>query len=186
MKILCSYEGKILPRYPDGKLRYHGGETRVLAVDRFISFSELLSKLGEFYGPSVTLRCQLPKEDLDALVSIRSDEDLKNMVEEYDLASQAAGAPLKIRAFLWRPKSVKKILPRPCAASPVVKYRNSKKLSDQTVGSGFTANPSLIQMVPTPTALGFPLCFEQQMRIRKCYYTRVSHGSLRYNGKIVI
>ncbi|KAF5746560.1 hypothetical protein HS088_TW06G00731 [Tripterygium wilfordii] len=39
MKFLCSYGGKILPRYPDGKLRYLGGETRVLAVDRLISFS---------------------------------------------------------------------------------------------------------------------------------------------------
>lgn len=145
-----------------------------------------MSKLGEFYGPSVTLRCQLPKEDLDALVSIRSDEDLKNMLEEYDLASQAAGAPLKIRAFLWRPKSVKKIFPRPSATSPIVNYRNSKKLSYQTVGSGFTANPSLIQMVPTPTALGLPLCFEQQTRIRKCYYTGVSHGNHGHNGKIVI
>ena len=39
IKFLCSYGGKILPRYPDGKLRYVGGETRVLAVDRFISFA---------------------------------------------------------------------------------------------------------------------------------------------------
>lgn len=38
-KFLCSYGGKILPRYPDGKLRYVGGDTRVLAVDRSISFS---------------------------------------------------------------------------------------------------------------------------------------------------
>lgn len=39
IKFLCSYGGKILPRHPDGKLRYVGGETRVLAVDRSISFS---------------------------------------------------------------------------------------------------------------------------------------------------
>lgn len=39
IKFLCSYGGKILPRYPDGKLRYFGGETRVLAVDRSIPFS---------------------------------------------------------------------------------------------------------------------------------------------------
>lgn len=38
IKFLCSYGGKILPRYPDGKLRYLGGQTRVLAVDRSISF----------------------------------------------------------------------------------------------------------------------------------------------------
>ncbi|KAL2471560.1 PB1 domain-containing protein [Abeliophyllum distichum] len=37
---------RILPRYPDGKLRYHGGETRVLSVERSISFAELFMKLG--------------------------------------------------------------------------------------------------------------------------------------------
>ena len=101
IKFLCSYGGKILPRYPDGKLRYLGGETRVLAVPRSISFSELSSKLTELCGPSVTavsLRCQLPTEDLDALVSIKSDEDLVNLIEEYDRA--ASSANMKIRAFL--------------------------------------------------------------------------------------
>ncbi|XP_022965123.1 uncharacterized protein LOC111500016 isoform X5 [Cucurbita maxima] len=39
IKFLCSYGGRILPRYPDGKLRYLGGVTRVLAVDRSIPFS---------------------------------------------------------------------------------------------------------------------------------------------------
>lgn len=43
IKFLCSYGGKILPRYPDGKLRYVGGHTRLLAVDRSISFSGISS-----------------------------------------------------------------------------------------------------------------------------------------------
>ncbi|KAL3031589.1 hypothetical protein AAZX31_02G037200 [Glycine max] len=99
LKFLCSYGGKILPRYPDGKLRYLGGHTRVLAVDRSIPFSELLLKLEELCGASVRyLRCQLPSEDLDALVSITSDEDLANLIEEYDRVSS-----LKIRAFLSPP-----------------------------------------------------------------------------------
>ncbi|QCD90682.1 uncharacterized protein LOC114173418 [Vigna unguiculata] len=99
MKFLCSYGGRILPRYPDGKLRYHGGHTRVLAVDRSITFSELLLKLEELCGASVRhLRCQLPSEDLDALISITSDEDLANLIEEYDRVSS-----LKIRAFLSPP-----------------------------------------------------------------------------------
>ena len=42
IKFLCSYGGKILPRYPDGKLRYIGGDTRVLAVDRSVPFSGIL------------------------------------------------------------------------------------------------------------------------------------------------
>ncbi|XP_028081020.1 uncharacterized protein LOC114282525 [Camellia sinensis] len=117
IKFLCSYGGKILPRYPDGKLRYHGGETRVLAVLRSISFSELLMKMGELCGgSSVTLRCQLPTEDLDALVSITSNEDLANLIEEYDRVSSPPST-LKIRAFLSPPKSAKKISPPPSTAA---------------------------------------------------------------------
>lgn len=102
VKFLCSYGGKILPRYPDGKLRYVGGETRVLAVDRSLSYSELVAKMGELCGRGmVSLRCQLPTEDLDALVSVTSDEDLVNLYEEYDLANRdRIAAAIKIRAFL--------------------------------------------------------------------------------------
>ncbi|KAL0327295.1 UNVERIFIED_CONTAM: hypothetical protein Sangu_1807500 [Sesamum angustifolium] len=122
IKFFCSYGGRILPRYPDGKLRYHGGETRVLSVDRSISFAELLVKLGEMCGTPVCLRCQLPTEDLDALVSITSDEDLANLIEEYDRAAAAAAATsspssLKIRAFLSAPKTSKKSSSPPSPAS---------------------------------------------------------------------
>lgn len=105
VKFLCSYGGKIVPRYPDGKLRYLGGHTRVLAAHRTICFSELMLKLEELCGSAVRhLRCQLPAEDLDALVSITSDEDLANLIEEYD----GAASPLKIRAFLSPPRSPNK------------------------------------------------------------------------------
>ncbi|KAL5762165.1 hypothetical protein ACOSP7_018429 [Xanthoceras sorbifolium] len=104
IKFLCSYGGKIIPRHADGKLRYHGGETRVLAVNRSISFAELLLKLGELCGTAVSLRCQLPTEDLDALVSITSDEDLANLIEEYDRAASPPSS-VKIRAFLSLPQS---------------------------------------------------------------------------------
>lgn len=45
LKFLCSYGGKILPRYTDGKLRYVGGLTRVLSVDPSISFAGSLAAL---------------------------------------------------------------------------------------------------------------------------------------------
>lgn len=58
-------------------------------------------KLGELCGwEKVNLRCQLPTEDLDALVSIVSDEDLANLLEEYDIVSRDRRFPVKIRAFL--------------------------------------------------------------------------------------
>lgn len=74
-----------------------------------ILFPELLVKMGEMTGSSVNLRCQLPTEDLDALVSITSDEDLANLIEEYDHAAAAAPSSIKIRAFLSAPKTVKKV-----------------------------------------------------------------------------
>ncbi|GKB53578.1 octicosapeptide/Phox/Bem1p family protein isoform 1 [Tanacetum coccineum] len=100
IRFLCSYGGRILPRHPDGKLRYYGGETRVLAVSRSISFSELLLKVEEVCGIPVALRCQLPTEDLDALISITCDEDVVNLIEEYEPSTS-----IKIRAFLLLSKS---------------------------------------------------------------------------------
>ncbi|KAK9090320.1 hypothetical protein Sjap_023497 [Stephania japonica] len=113
LKFLCSYGGKILPRSTDGQLRYVGGEIRVLAVHRCVTFSELMVKLGEMCGSSVSLRCQLPKEDLDALVSITSDEDLASLIDDYDRASKAMSVSLKIRAFLFSPKPTKKVISPP-------------------------------------------------------------------------
>ncbi|XP_078433318.1 RAF-like serine/threonine-protein kinase PRAF isoform X2 [Wolffia australiana] len=102
VKFLCSYGGKILPRYPDGKLRYVGGDTRVLAVDRSVTFSELTKKMAEIcgWGVPVSVRCQHPTEDLDALVSVTSDEDLANLLEEYDVAGRSRDSQHKIKAFL--------------------------------------------------------------------------------------
>ncbi|VVB04769.1 unnamed protein product [Arabis nemorensis] len=92
LKFLCSYGGKILPRSIDGKLRYVGGFTRVLSVDHSISFTE------EFCGYSVHLKCQLPNGDLETLISVKSEEDMTNIVEEYDRLHGA-----KIRAILSPP-----------------------------------------------------------------------------------
>ncbi|XP_010552677.1 PREDICTED: uncharacterized protein LOC104822988 [Tarenaya hassleriana] len=101
VKFLCSYGGRILPRYPDGNFRYHGGNTRVLSLPRPVSFYELMTKLGVMCGMATSLRCQLPAEDLDALITVTSDEDLANLMDEYDKASSAP----KIRAFLSPIKS---------------------------------------------------------------------------------
>ncbi len=171
IKFLCSYGGKILPRYPDGKLRYHGGETRVLAVDRSISFSKLSFKLGEMCGGTVSLRCQLPTEDLDALVSVTCDEDLANLIEEYDRAATPSSS-LKIRAFLLLPKSKKlQSPPNPSSAS------SSKSSSPKY---------SCVRQI-SPTVAALPLC--PQKSVGKvphyCYHTHhgnPSHIYLIHNG----
>ncbi|KAK2989749.1 hypothetical protein RJ640_030242 [Escallonia rubra] len=111
VKFLYGYGGKILPRKTNGELRYVGGYTRVLSVDRAVSFAELLVKFGELCGSSMSLRCKLPSEDLDVLVSITCDADLAAVMEEYDRASAAARKEVKIRAILFPVKLLKKVSP---------------------------------------------------------------------------
>ncbi|GMJ13228.1 hypothetical protein HRI_004992000 [Hibiscus trionum] len=156
IKFLCSYGGKIVPRYPDGKLRYYGGETRVLSVDRSISFAELSLKMGVMCGSPVSLRCQLPTEDLDALVSITSDEDLANLIEEYDRVASPPSS-LKIRAFLSPPKSAKKSISSPpsssassskssSSSSPIYSY--SHQISGSPVVFPVCSQKSAGKMIP--------------------------------------
>ncbi|KAI3696472.1 hypothetical protein L1987_79489 [Smallanthus sonchifolius] len=189
IKFLCSYGGKILPRYPDGKLRYHGGQTRVLAVDRSISFSELLVKLGELCGSSVSLRCQLPTEDLDALVSVTSDEDRVNLIEEYDRESNRQSKSLKIRAFLSLPK---RSSPSPSYAtatgsssstSTTTHNAGSPKspLSSAVARSPITATNRCIYVSKPPVQ--FPVRYNKSAGKLPCYaYGNPSRSYLIHNG----
>ncbi|KAL3538099.1 hypothetical protein ACH5RR_001465 [Cinchona calisaya] len=111
VKFVFSYSGQILPRRSDGFLRYIGGHTRVLLVDRSISFAELLVKFGELTGESMNLKCKLPNKDLDVLVSIKSDEELRGMIDEYDRVSEVTHLEMKIRAILYPVQPLKKISP---------------------------------------------------------------------------
>ncbi|KAF7126634.1 hypothetical protein RHSIM_Rhsim11G0055500 [Rhododendron simsii] len=117
IKFLYSYRGKILPRPTDGKLRYVGGHTRVLSVDRSITFAELMVRFLELCGSSMSLKCKLPTEDLDVLVTITSDEELVNLIEEYNRFSLSANKDLKITAVLYPLESLKKISPPPSTVS---------------------------------------------------------------------
>ncbi|RWR92669.1 hypothetical protein CKAN_02188800 [Cinnamomum micranthum f. kanehirae] len=105
VKFLCSHGGKILPRPSDGQLKYVGGETRLIAVPTNITFSELMNKLNNSFKSNVdSLKYQLIAEDLDALVSVTCDEDLRNMFSELyvaDTARSRDGRNVKMRAFLF-------------------------------------------------------------------------------------
>ncbi|MCO5579682.1 hypothetical protein L7F22_033540 [Adiantum nelumboides] len=100
VKFLCSHGGKILPRPSDKTLRYVGGDTRIISVPRHIQLAALRVKLAEVYGHDVTCKYQLPEEDLDALVSVSSDEDLDNMMEECDRLDGMEGSS-KLRVFVF-------------------------------------------------------------------------------------
>ncbi|XP_058771692.1 leucine-rich repeat extensin-like protein 2 [Vicia villosa] len=101
-KFMCSYGGKIQPRTHDNQLSYVGGETKILAVDRTIKFSSMISKLCSLIeAPDVSFKYQLPGEDLDALISVTNDDDLDHMMHEYDRLYRASARPARMRLFLF-------------------------------------------------------------------------------------
>ncbi|GMI95443.1 PIGMENT DEFECTIVE 331 [Hibiscus trionum] len=106
LRLMCSFGGHIIPRPHDKSLCYVGGETRIVAVDRHCSLSALCTRLSRalLNGRSFTLKYQLPNEDLDSLVSVATDEDLENMIEEYDRLTASSVSSLtssRIRLFLF-------------------------------------------------------------------------------------
>ncbi|GAA0184143.1 hypothetical protein LIER_31435 [Lithospermum erythrorhizon] len=51
---------------------------------------------------TITMKYQLPNEELDSLISVTTDEDLENMIEEHDrIMSTAPVKPARIRLFLF-------------------------------------------------------------------------------------
>ncbi|CAN6309775.1 unnamed protein product [Urochloa humidicola] len=88
MKLVCSHGGRLLPRGPDGAVRYAGGETRVLAVPRDVSFRDLSRRLQEMVPGGAEVRSvmhRLADEGLeDVLVSVTCDDELAHMRHEYD------------------------------------------------------------------------------------------------------
>ncbi|GER27808.1 protein kinase-like protein [Striga asiatica] len=102
LKFLCSFSGSILPRPQDGKLRYVGGETRIVTIPRHITYEDLMSKMKELFEHVAVLKYQQPDEELDALVSVVNDDDVINMMEEYDKLGSVDGFT-KLRLFLFSP-----------------------------------------------------------------------------------
>lgn len=100
IKFLCSFGGKILPRPSDGKLRYAGGETRIIRISKDISWEELKQKTTGIFNQPHVIKYQLPGEDLDALISVSGDDDLRNMMDEFDMIGSEEGSQ-KLRVFLF-------------------------------------------------------------------------------------
>lgn len=99
MKFLCSFGGRIVQRPGDGKVRYVGGDTRILSIRKDVAWEELMRKTTAICNQPHTIKYQLPGEDLDSLVSVCSDEDLHNMVEEYQ-ELERIGSSQRLRIFL--------------------------------------------------------------------------------------
>ncbi|URD74122.1 PB1 [Musa troglodytarum] len=99
LKLLCSFGGKILPRPGDGKLRYVGGETRIVSISKNVTWKELMHKTFAICKQPHMIKYQLPGEELDALISVASGEDLQNMMEEH-YGVEKADASQRLRLFL--------------------------------------------------------------------------------------
>ncbi|CAN4079936.1 unnamed protein product [Withania somnifera] len=109
VRLLCSYGGHIVQRPHDKTLCYAGGDNRVVSVDRrttVASLSALTTHLSRtLYGNRpFYLKYQLPNEELDSLISVTTDEDLQNMLEEHDRTMTSS----RIRLFLFpvKPESL--------------------------------------------------------------------------------
>ncbi|XP_022881930.1 uncharacterized protein LOC111398978 [Olea europaea var. sylvestris] len=107
LRLMCSYGGHIVPRPHDKSLCYIGGTTRIIVIDRNDSVSDIHHRLSKTFlnNEPFTLRYQLPNEDLDSLISVTTDEDFENLVEEYDRLNFGSGSKSgRLRLFLF-PKS---------------------------------------------------------------------------------
>lgn len=115
VRIMCSFGGRILPRPGDHQLRYVGGETRIVSVPRTASYAVLSVALARLApalfapgAPDPALRYQLPQDDLDSLISVSSDDDVDNLMDELDrihsLATTAVKPP-RLRLFVFASSS---------------------------------------------------------------------------------
>lgn len=125
-----------------------------------------MGKLSELCGKTVSLRCQLPSEDLDALVTLTSDEDLTNLIEEYDREEasdiqSSSSSSLKIRAFLSTPKN----------SSPIPTPTPS------TASSSSTSTPESPPKSP-PQSARFPVT------VNRCMYTKPPLKHSKSDGKV--
>jgi len=118
LRLMCSYGGHIVPRPTDKALCYVGGDTRIVVVERATSLADLSTRLSKtlLNGRPFTFKYQLPNEDLDSLISVSTDEDLENMIDEYDRTNSTNSSlkPSRIRLFLFptKPESAQSIPPQ--------------------------------------------------------------------------
>ncbi|MED6217012.1 hypothetical protein PIB30_013483 [Stylosanthes scabra] len=104
-KFMCSYGGNIQRDTHDHtNLSYIGGHTKILYVHRTtITFSAMLAKLATLcnVAADVSFKYQLPGEDLHSLISVTDDDDLENMMIEYDQLHAASPKTARMRLFLF-------------------------------------------------------------------------------------
>ncbi|KAG0465497.1 hypothetical protein HPP92_019661 [Vanilla planifolia] len=93
--------------------------------------------MADVYCSPVAIRYQLPDEDLDALITVSSAEDLENMMDEYDkLAEASVDGSAKLRVFLFSPSELASAIEENSSAGPglVDLYENEQKYIEAVNG----------------------------------------------------
>ncbi|KAL1568384.1 hypothetical protein AAHA92_00006 [Salvia divinorum] len=158
LRLMCSYGGRIVPRPHDKTLCYAGGDTRIIVIDRHTSLEALHRRLSKtlLSNQPFSLKYQLPTEDLDSLITITSDEDLENMMEEYDRLHNAAPAAKtgRLRLFMFpkSPTSIDQLLAQTTSSKPedwFLNALNGKSSNQSTAASdrGFSDSSSVINLL---------------------------------------
>jgi len=103
VKLMVSFGGEIRPSLQDvHHFWYIGGTTKIITVDRNIKFSDLIEKLSSTMFVEVCFKYQLPGEDLKDLISVHNDDDLENMMAEYDrMCRVSPKQTVRLRLFLF-------------------------------------------------------------------------------------
>jgi hypothetical protein len=114
VRLMVSYGGRIQPRPHDNQLSYVNGDTKILSIERPLRYADFAARLAALAGSrgDISVKYQLPGEDLDALVSVTNDEDLEHLVLEYDRlhlfrpatgsgGSSRGGSTPRLRVFLF-------------------------------------------------------------------------------------
>ncbi|XP_063950750.1 uncharacterized protein LOC108220529 isoform X2 [Daucus carota subsp. sativus] len=91
IKLVCSFDGAFTLRRPPAYLRYTGGETRIISVDRAITFSRLSAKISELMKcpkQAFYLNYQVSdgenEEKHSPLALIASDDDVRCMIDVFE------------------------------------------------------------------------------------------------------
>lgn len=108
VKLMVSYGGRIQARPYDKQftqLTYAGGDTKILTVDRNVKYLDIVTKVNSLcnLNAQFRLKYQLPGGGLEALISLIDDDDVENMMFEYDHIHRISTKPARLRLFLFPP-----------------------------------------------------------------------------------
>ncbi|KAG7667905.1 hypothetical protein Ndes2526B_g01686 [Nannochloris sp. 'desiccata'] len=110
MRLRVSIGGTFSQREP-GAWKYVGGDTFLESVPVSWKYADLVFSLAEKVDGAISLKYQLPGEDLDpdGLISVADDSDIAELFDEYFRALRLPNTPIKtfrLRLFLFRAAEV--------------------------------------------------------------------------------